>query len=93
MESRPETIVLVRDYRVGNWLGSLSISLAVIPIAYMFRANAFPYHALTETVVLFGGVGGSLLAALAAGIVGSRWWYFATLAAATDIVCLWGFSP
>jgi hypothetical protein len=85
--------MLVRNYRVGNWLGSFSIPLAVIPIAYIFRADAFPHHSLTETVVLLGGVGGSLLAALAAGIVGSRWWLFATLAAAVDVVCLWGFSP
>jgi hypothetical protein len=84
---------LVRNYRVGNWLGSFSILLAVIPVAYVFRADAFPDLALTETVVLLGGLGGSLLAALAAGIVGSRWWFFASLAAAMDVVCLWGFSP
>jgi hypothetical protein len=85
--------VLIRNYRVGNWLGAFSIPLAVIPIAYIFHADFFPNHALTETVVLLGGVGGSLLAALAAGIVGSRWWFFATLAPAMDVVCLWGFSP
>ena len=78
---------------MGNWLGSLSIPLAVIPALYISRADAFPRHALTETVVLVGGVGGSLLAALAAGIVGSRWWFLATLAAAADVVCLLGFSP
>lgn len=85
--------MLLRSYRIGNWLGLLSIPLAVFPVLYIFRADAFPRHALTETVVLLVGVGGSLLAALAAGIVGSCWWFLATLAATVDVVCLWGFSP
>lgn len=85
--------MLVRSYRIGNWLGAFSIPLAVIPVLYIFRADVFPNHAPVEAVVLIGGVGGSLLAALAAGIVGSRWWFLATLAAAVDLVCLWGFSP
>ena len=83
----------VRSYRLGNWLGALSIPLAVIPVLYIFRADAFPNYALTESAVLLGGVGGSLLCALAAGTVGSRWWFLATLAAAVDVVCLVGFSP
>jgi hypothetical protein len=85
--------VLVRNYKAGNWLGFLSIFVALVPIAYVFHANAFPNHALTETVVLLGGIGGSLMAAVSAGIVGSRWWFTATVAAALDIVCLWLFSP
>jgi hypothetical protein len=84
---------LVRNHKVGNWLGFLSISLALVPIVYIFHADAFPEHASTEIVVLFGGVGGSLLAALSAGVLGSRWWFIATVAAAVDVVCLWGFSP
>ena len=83
----------VRHRKIGNALGSLSIFLAAVPIVYIFHADAFPNHALTETVVLLGGVGGSLLAALGAGIVGHRWWFIATLGAAVDLVCLWGFSP
>ena len=84
---------MVRNQKVGNWLGFLSISLAVVPIVYIFHADSFPEHALTEIMVLLGGAGGSLLAALSAGILGSRWWFIATAAAAVDVVCLWGFSP
>ena len=67
--------------------------LAVVPIIYIFHAEAFPNHALTEIVVLLGGVGGSLLAALSAGVLGSRWWFIATVAAVVDAVSLWSFSP
>ena len=84
---------MVRNHKVGNWLGFLSISLAVVPIIYIFHAEAFPNHALTEIVVLLGGVGGSLLAALSAGVLGSRWWFIATVAAVVDAVSLWAFSP
>jgi hypothetical protein len=85
--------VSVRNYRAGNWLGFLSVFFAIVPIVYVFHADAFPNHALTETVVLLGGIGGSLIAALGAGVVGSRWWFTATLAAAMDVACLWLFSP
>ena len=83
----------VRHRKIGNALGSLSIILAAVPIVYIFRADAFPNRALTEAGVLLGGVGGSLLAALGAGIVGPRSWFIATLGAAVDVVCLCGFSP
>jgi hypothetical protein len=43
--------------------------------------------------VLIGGVGGSLIAALIAGVIGSRWWLLALLGAALDAVCIVGFSP
>ena len=82
-----------RNHRIGSLLGALSVALAAVPIVYIFHPDSFPHHALTETVVLLGGVGGSVLAALGAGLVGSRWWFLATLAAAVDVVCLWGFSP
>ena len=85
--------MFLRNHKAGNWLGFLSIVLAVVPVVYIFHADAFPDHALTEIVVLLGGVGGSLLAAISAGIVGSRWWFIAALGAAVDVVCLWGFSP
>jgi hypothetical protein len=85
--------VLFSNHRVGNLLGCSSILFAAVPIVYIFHADAFPNHALTETAVLLGGIGGSLLAALIAGAVGSRWWFMATLAAAADLVCLWGFNP
>ena len=65
--------MFVRNYSAGNRLGFFSICLAVIPFFYIFHSEIFPNHALTETVVLIGGVGGSLLAALSAGVIGSRW--------------------
>lgn len=79
--------------KAANWLGLLSIFLSVIPLLYVFHSEMFPKHALTEAVVLVGGIGGSLLAALSAGLIGSRWWFIASLAAAMDVVFLWGFSP
>jgi hypothetical protein len=82
-----------RNSKIGNCLGFLSILLAIVPVLYVFHADTFPNHALTETVVLIGGVGGSLLAALGAGLVGSRLWFIAILAAALDVISLWGFSP
>ena len=85
--------MLIHNHKVGNWLGFLSVFLAVVAIVYIFHPDAFPNHALTETVVLLGAVGGSLLAALSPGLAGSRWWLAATLAAAVDVACLRGFSP
>jgi hypothetical protein len=85
--------VSFRNQRIGSLLGAFSVALAAVPIVYIFHADSFPHHASTETVVLLGGVGGSVLAALGAGLVGSRWWFLATLAAAADVVRLWGFSP
>jgi hypothetical protein len=85
--------VFVRNKKVASWLGFLSILLSIVPIVYIFHADRFPNLAQTEAVVIIGGVGGSFLAALSAGVIGSRWWFLGTLAAATDVVCLWGFSP
>jgi hypothetical protein len=85
--------VFVRNKKVASWLGFLSILLSIVPVVYIFHADRFPNLAQTEAVVLIGGVGGSFLAALSAGFIGSRWWFLATLAAATDVVCLWGFNP
>ena len=54
---------------LANWVGIASVLLSVIPLAYIARPNVFPYHALTESVVLIGGVGGSLFAAVIAGLI------------------------
>jgi hypothetical protein len=40
-------------------------------------------------VVLIGGVGGSLAAALLAGLIGCRWWLLAFLGGALDWLWLW----
>jgi hypothetical protein len=85
--------VFVRSKKVASWLGILSILLFSVPIVCIFHADRFPNLAQTEALVIIGGVGGSFIAALSAGVIGSRWWLLATLAAATDVVCLWGFSP
>lgn len=85
--------MFVRNKKAGNWLGSLSILLSIVPLVYISHADMFPNLAQTEAVVIIGGVGRSFLAALSAGAIGSRWWFIATLAAAMDVVCLWGFSP
>ena len=71
----------------------LSTAFSVIPILYSFHSEMFPTHALTEPAVLVGGVGGSSLAALSAGFIGSRWWFIASPASVVDVVVFWGFSP
>ena len=83
----------LRNKKVGTGIGLLSILLSIVSVFYIFQSETFPQHALTEEIVLLGGVGGSVLAALSAGLIGSRWWFLATLAAAMDIGFLWGFSP
>jgi hypothetical protein len=85
--------VLAGNNKTANCLGLLSIFVSVVPLLYVFHSEMFPTHALTETAVLVGGVGGSLLAALSAGVSGSRWWFIAGLATVVDVVVLWGFSP
>ncbi len=85
--------MFVRNKKAANWLGLFSILFSVVPLIYIFHSEMFPQHALTEALVLFGGVGGSLFAALGAGVIGSRWWFIATLGAALDVICLLGFSP
>jgi hypothetical protein len=73
-----------RSRRAANWVGFLSILLAITPVAYAFHADSFPDNALTESLVLIGGVGGSLAAALLAGLIGCRWWLLASLGGAFD---------
>jgi len=83
----------LRGKTVANLLGLVSILLAIVPVTYVLHADSFPKYALTESVVLIGGIGGSLLAALTAGIVGSRWWLMALLGGVLDLVVAYGFSP
>ena len=59
---------------------------------YVFYADSFPNNALTD-VIVYGGFGGSLLAALLAGLFGSRWWLLALLSGVLDVVVAIGFSP
>jgi hypothetical protein len=85
--------VLPGNNKTANCFGLLSTFVSVVPLLYVFGSEMFPTHALTETAVLVGGVGGSLLAASSAGLIGSRWWFVASLASVSDVVVLWGFSP
>ena len=79
--------------KIANGLGAASLALFTVPLVYIAIPERFAHHALTETLVLVGGVGGSLLSAVVAGLLGSRLWFIAVLGAALDIVALWGFSP
>ena len=85
--------MLSGNNKTANCLGLLSNFVSVVPLLYVFHSEMFPTHALTETAVLVGGVGGSLLAALSAGLIGSRSWFVASLASVVGVVVLWGFSP
>jgi len=81
----PSSGTPIRSRRVANCLGFLSVLLAITPLACMFHAHRFSdVYALTESVILIGGVGGSLATALLAGLVGSRWWLLALLGGPFD---------
>ena len=79
--------------RAANLLGFASVSLSIIPLTYIAFPEAYPNSSLTEAVVLVGGVSGSLVAALAAGFLRSRWWLLACLGSVLDVVCIFGCSP
>jgi hypothetical protein len=83
--------VFVRNYQTGRSLGILSISLAVIPLAFIL-VPGFPQDNLTGFVVICGGGGASLLCALGAGLVGSRLWFLTTLGPAV-VAALVLFNP
>ena len=81
----PSGGIRFRSRRAANWLGFLSVLLAIMPLAYVFHVDRFPdVYALTESGILIGGVCGSVAAALLAGLVGSRWWLLALLAGPFD---------
>ena len=79
---------MFHSYRVGARLGFLSVPLAIAPVLFILVPEAFPPNDLTGYLVIYGGVGGSLLMALGAGVIGSRWWFFALLGPAISIVLL-----
>jgi hypothetical protein len=78
---------------VANCLGLASLVLAVEPIVYVFHADAYPRHALTEPLALAGAVGGASVLAFAAGIVGSRWWFAALIGPVLDVLVALLYSP
>lgn len=77
---------------LANWVGFVSLFLAVWPVVFVFHADSFPNNALTA-VIFYGGIGGSLFAALVAGVVSSRWWFVALLGGVVDVIVALGFSP
>jgi len=76
--------LLVRNYKAGNRRGFCSIVLAVIPLSFILMPTAFHPNDL----VGFLGLGGSLILALSAGFIGSRWWFFAMLGPGLAVVLL-----
>ena len=83
----------LRNRKAGTALGLVSLLLFLLVPVYIYAPERFPEHALTESAVIFGGVGGSLLTAVSAGLIGSRWWFLMILGSALDVLLLWGFSP
>ena len=70
--------MLARNYKLGNWLGFLSILFAAIPLAVILVPFEFAQDNLTDYVVICGGAG-SLLLSVGAGLLGSRLWFLALL--------------
>ena len=87
----PSSGMRFRSRRVASWLGLLSVLLAIMPQAYVFHLDRFPdVYGVTESVILIGGVCGSVVVALLAGLVGSRWWLLALLGGPFDWLWLVG---
>jgi cadmium resistance protein CadD (predicted permease) len=76
--------MLVRNYKTGSWLGFCSIVLAAIPLSFILIPNVVPANDL----IGFFGIGGSLVMAVGAGLIGSRLWFIALLGPALVIFLL-----
>jgi hypothetical protein len=87
------TAMSFRNTKASNWLGSGSVVLSIVPLIYISHPEILPDASLTEATILIGGVGGSLLMALGAGFLGSRWWLLAILGSVLDAVLIFAFSP
>lgn len=75
--------MLARNYKTGSWLGLCSIVLAAIPLSFLLIPS-IP----TNDLIGFLGIGGSLVMAVGAGLIGSRLWFFALLGPALVIFFL-----
>jgi hypothetical protein len=84
--------VCVRNYKAGRKLGFFSTVPSLIPLSFILASTLFPQTNLTANLIIFGGGGGSLLTALAAGLIGSRWWLLALLAPGI-VIALLLFNP
>jgi hypothetical protein len=83
--------VLVRNHKLGNRLGVLSILLAAVPLAFIL-VPGLPQDNLTGYIVLCGAGGALLLFAVGAGLIGSRRWLLALLGPAM-VLALVLFNP
>jgi hypothetical protein len=75
--------MLVRNYKTGSWLGFCSIVLAAIPLSFILIPNV-----PANDLIGFFGIGGSLVMAVGAGLIGSRLWFIALLGPALVIFLL-----
>jgi len=83
--------VLVRNYKLGNRLGFLSVLLAAAPLAFIL-VPGLPQDTVTGYIVICGAGGASLLFAVGAGLIGSRFWFLALLGIAM-VLALVLFNP
>lgn len=80
----------IRNQKVGNKFGLLSIFLSAFPLAALLIPG-FPEGEIVG-YVLCCAWGASALFAVAAGMVGSRWW-FLTIIGPGLVAALLRFSP
>jgi hypothetical protein len=80
-----------RNKRAANSLGFVSLFLCTAPLLYALRL--YPETSSTEAIILIGGALGSLVTALGAGFLGSRWWFAGALGSVLDVVCILRVSP
>lgn len=84
---------MLQNTKVGNTLGLVSIAFCGLIPVFIFRPDVFPQHLLAEEFVFYAGIGGSIVAALCAGLIGSRWWFLGLLGTILDFLLMIFFSP
>jgi hypothetical protein len=68
-------MVFVGKYKIGNLLGFVSVILSIVPLSFILIPTASHPNDLIGLL----GLGGSLVTALVAGCMGSRWWFLSLL--------------
>ena len=71
----------------AKWFGLVSLILSALPFVYMNKATGGESIYLDATLIVVA-VGGSLLAAVAAALIGSKWWLLALLGPVFDTMFL-----
>jgi hypothetical protein len=82
--------VSIRNKNVGSKFGFLSIILSAVPLAALLMPG-FPEGEVIGHVVT-GAWGASVLFAVVAGVIGSRWWFLSLLGPGI-VAALLRFSP